>query len=66
MIVARGSEFPNTVSTLRNIPGIGDYTAGTIASIAFKEVIWFCKFFFFLNNTSGIFLISGISGGACS
>ncbi|KAK6259641.1 hypothetical protein SCA6_014115 [Theobroma cacao] len=39
MIVARGSEFPNTVSTLRKVPGIGDYTAGAIASIAFKEVV---------------------------
>lgn len=47
MIVARGSEFPNTVSTLRKVPGIGDYTAGAIASIAFKEVIWFQVNFFF-------------------
>ncbi|XWS36652.1 hypothetical protein CRYUN_Cryun20dG0103600 [Craigia yunnanensis] len=39
IIVAEGSEFPNTVSTLRKVPGIGDYTAGAIASIAFKEVV---------------------------
>ncbi|XVF21216.1 hypothetical protein REPUB_Repub12eG0071600 [Reevesia pubescens] len=39
MIVAGGFEFPNTVSTLRKVPGIGDYTAGAIASIAFKEVV---------------------------
>ncbi|XVE72617.1 hypothetical protein DITRI_Ditri11bG0052400 [Diplodiscus trichospermus] len=39
MIVSGGSEFPNTVSTLRKVPGIGDYTAGAIASIAFKEVV---------------------------
>ncbi|KAK8532396.1 hypothetical protein V6N13_131726 [Hibiscus sabdariffa] len=39
MIVAEGSEFPNTVSALRKVPGIGDYTAGAIASIAFKQVV---------------------------
>ncbi|XP_015578081.3 adenine DNA glycosylase [Ricinus communis] len=38
MIVAGGG-FPNTVSSLRKVPGIGDYTAGAIASIAFKEVV---------------------------
>ena len=30
--------FPKTVSALRKVPGIGDYTAGAIASITFKEV----------------------------
>ncbi|OMO89515.1 hypothetical protein COLO4_19720 [Corchorus olitorius] len=39
MIVAGESGFPNTVSTLRKVPGIGDYTAGAIASIVFKEVV---------------------------
>ncbi|XVF72351.1 hypothetical protein PTKIN_Ptkin12aG0114800 [Pterospermum kingtungense] len=39
MIVAGGSEFPNTVSTLRKVPGIGDYTAGAIVSIAFNEAV---------------------------
>lgn len=29
-------------SMLRKIPGIGDYTSGAIASIAFKEVGSFC------------------------
>ncbi|XP_010251435.1 PREDICTED: adenine DNA glycosylase [Nelumbo nucifera] len=38
LIVERG-EFPKTVSALREIPGIGDYTAGAIASIAFKETV---------------------------
>ncbi|KAF2289018.1 hypothetical protein GH714_024115 [Hevea brasiliensis] len=38
MIVTEGDGFPNTVSSLRKVPGIGDYTAGAIASIAFKEV----------------------------
>ncbi|XP_042489715.1 adenine DNA glycosylase [Macadamia integrifolia] len=38
LIVERG-EFPKTVSALRSIPGIGDYTAGAIASIAFKEAV---------------------------
>ncbi|KAF2284714.1 hypothetical protein GH714_029497 [Hevea brasiliensis] len=39
MIIAMGDGFPNTVSSLRKVPGIGDYTAGAIASIAFKEVV---------------------------
>ncbi|KAL2935673.1 Adenine DNA glycosylase [Bienertia sinuspersici] len=34
----RGS-FPRTVSSLMKVPGIGDYTAGAIASIAFNEVV---------------------------
>ncbi|KAK4270056.1 hypothetical protein QN277_023141 [Acacia crassicarpa] len=38
-IVAEGGRIPNTVSTLRKIPGIGDYTAGAIASIAFQEAV---------------------------
>ncbi|XP_031281623.1 adenine DNA glycosylase-like [Pistacia vera] len=39
MIVAEGGGFPGTVSALRKVPGIGNYTAGAIASIAFKEVV---------------------------
>ncbi|XP_047317720.1 adenine DNA glycosylase [Impatiens glandulifera] len=39
MIVEKGGVFPKTVSTLLKVPGIGDYTAGAIASIAFKEVV---------------------------
>lgn len=31
----RGGRFPDTVEGLRTLPGIGDYTAGAIASIAF-------------------------------
>lgn len=42
MIVAEGGGFPSTVSDLRKVPGIGNYTAGAIASIAFKEVSRFC------------------------
>lgn len=38
MIVEGGDIFPKTVAALRKVPGIGDYTAGAIASIAFKEV----------------------------
>ncbi|KAL5574366.1 hypothetical protein UlMin_023963 [Ulmus minor] len=37
-IVAEG-QFPKTVSSLKKVPGIGDYTAGAIASIAFNEVV---------------------------
>ncbi len=32
-----GGEIPPTVKQLRSLPGIGDYTAGAIASIAFGE-----------------------------
>lgn len=32
-----GGEFPTTARALRELPGIGDYTAGAIASIAFGE-----------------------------
>ncbi len=35
MIVARGGELPRTRETLRALPGIGDYTAGAILSLAF-------------------------------
>ncbi|KAL5794397.1 hypothetical protein ACOSP7_002991 [Xanthoceras sorbifolium] len=39
MIVDGGGGFPNTVSALRKVPGIGNYTAGAVASIAFKEAV---------------------------
>ncbi|KAI4356231.1 hypothetical protein L6164_000268 [Bauhinia variegata] len=38
-IVAEEGRIPKVASLLRKIPGIGDYTAGAIASIAFKEVV---------------------------
>lgn len=31
-------EFPKTAIALQKVPGIGKYTAGAIASIAFKGV----------------------------
>ncbi|CAN6330842.1 unnamed protein product [Urochloa humidicola] len=37
-IVEKG-EFPRTASALRDIRGIGDYTAGAIASMAFNEAV---------------------------
>ncbi|CAM8902265.1 unnamed protein product [Rhodiola kirilowii] len=37
MIVDGGGEFPKSVEDLRKVRGIGDYTAGAIASIAFEE-----------------------------
>ncbi|KAL0458994.1 UNVERIFIED_CONTAM: Adenine DNA glycosylase [Sesamum latifolium] len=37
MIVEGGGEFPNTASSLQMVKGIGNYTAGAIASIAFEE-----------------------------
>ena len=36
-IVARGGAFPRTKSELMRLPGIGEYTAGAIASICFDE-----------------------------
>ncbi|PSS09578.1 Adenine DNA glycosylase [Actinidia chinensis var. chinensis] len=38
-IVEGGGVFPKTVAALRKVPGIGDYTAGAIASIAFNETV---------------------------
>lgn len=38
MIVEGGGEFPKTASSLQKVRGIGNYTAGAIASIAFEEV----------------------------
>lgn len=34
-----GGELPRTFEELRSLPGIGDYTAGAIASIAFNEPV---------------------------
>jgi A/G-specific adenine glycosylase len=34
-----GSQFPSSFKTLKNLPGIGDYTAAAIASIAFLEPV---------------------------
>ncbi|KAI3982450.1 hypothetical protein MKX01_010484 [Papaver californicum] len=39
MVVEGGEEFPRTVPQLLKVPGIGDYTAGAIASIAFNESV---------------------------
>ncbi|CAN4115789.1 unnamed protein product [Withania somnifera] len=38
-VVEEGGSLPETVSDLRNIKGIGEYTAGAIASIAFKKAV---------------------------
>ncbi|KAL6501151.1 hypothetical protein OROHE_025081 [Orobanche hederae] len=39
MIVEDGGKFPKTVSSLQSVKGIGNYTAGAIASIAFEEAV---------------------------
>ena len=36
-LVSRGGAFPRTKAALLQLPGIGDYTAGAIASICFEE-----------------------------
>lgn len=37
IVSEHGGELPGTADRLRKLPGIGDYTAGAIASIAFGE-----------------------------
>ena len=37
LVEEQGGEFPRRAAELRKLPGIGDYTAGAIASIAFGE-----------------------------
>ncbi|CAL9079950.1 unnamed protein product [Musa textilis] len=37
--IVQEGEFPRTASELRKVRGIGDYTAGAIASIAFNEAV---------------------------
>ncbi|CAA0806584.1 A/G-specific adenine DNA glycosylase [Striga hermonthica] len=39
MIIEDGGEFPKTASSLQKVKGIGNYTAGAIASIAFEEAV---------------------------
>jgi A/G-specific adenine glycosylase len=34
-----GGEVPSTAADLRELPGVGEYTAGAVASIAFGEVV---------------------------
>ncbi|PKA56228.1 A/G-specific adenine DNA glycosylase [Apostasia shenzhenica] len=38
-VIAENGVFPRSSSALRSVQGIGDYTAGAIASIAFSEVV---------------------------
>ena len=37
VLVERGGDFPRTKAELLQLPGVGDYTAGAIASICFEE-----------------------------
>lgn len=37
IVSGHGGELPGTVPELRKLPGIGDYTAGAVASIAFGQ-----------------------------
>ena len=39
IVMASGGEIPRTAAELRNLPGIGRYTAAAIASIAFGEAV---------------------------
>jgi A/G-specific adenine glycosylase len=40
-VVERGGEFPRDVEALRELPGIGPYTAGAIACFAFEQDVPF-------------------------
>lgn len=39
LVAEHGGRFPETFSGLRTLPGIGDYTAAAVASIAFEEAV---------------------------
>jgi A/G-specific adenine glycosylase len=39
VVSLHGGEFPKTYETLLSLPGIGEYTAAAIASIAFKQAV---------------------------
>lgn len=39
LVAARGGVFPNDVTELQKLPGIGEYTAGAIASICFDTPV---------------------------
>lgn len=39
VVSLHGGEFPRTYETLLSLPGIGEYTAAAIASIAFKQAV---------------------------
>lgn len=67
MIAAGGEGFPRSVAALRKVPGIGDYTAGAIASIAFKEVfhIFFSDFLILIIGRNKFEVFTVHSGGAC-
>jgi A/G-specific adenine glycosylase len=39
IVEKQGGVFPHTRENLKKVPGIGDYTAGAIASIAFKQAV---------------------------
>lgn len=39
VVSEHGGNFPNTYEKLRRLPGVGDYTAAAIASIAFGEPV---------------------------
>ena len=38
-LIVKGREFPRTAEALRELPGIGRYTANAVASIAFSEAV---------------------------
>lgn len=39
IMAEHGGRFPDTLETIRALPGIGDYTAGAVASIAFGQPV---------------------------
>lgn len=63
MVVAGKEGFPNKASSLMKVKGIGEYTAGAIASIAFNEVR--SVFLSVIINLSKTFATYYVPGGTC-
>ncbi len=55
-----GGRFPRTVVELQKVPGIGSYTAGAIASIAFKQAWLSLSSSLFLNTVGVLKLVQSI------
>lgn len=67
MVVAEKEGFPNQASSLMKVKGIGEYTAGAIASIAFNEVSQFYSLVIDVRHLSNLapFVTNSAPGGSC-
>lgn len=64
MVVEGNDGFPNQASSLMKVKGIGEYTAGAIASIAFNEVSQFSSSVIDVRHLSNHYFIL-FPGGTC-